>query len=293
MRFDRNSELSLQAVGSVSSGPRSLQSSTLDLEFAQLSDRGRVREQNEDYLGHVLPLTPAQARTHGWLFALADGVGGQERGEVASRSAVESILAGFRQAPAEEPPATLLARLVQAANTRVYDLGRAAGPGGVSMATTLVAGVLRYDQATVVHVGDSRCYLVRRGHATPLTRDHTVAGEQVSMGVLSAGEAADSPTRHLLSRSLGNDLFVSAEINAHAVRPEDVLLLCSDGLHGEVTASEMAAALPHGADLNAAAQALVALANQRGGSDNISVQLIRVRNVERVGMYRGRPYKLR
>ncbi|MBZ5565759.1 MAG: protein phosphatase 2C domain-containing protein, partial [Acidobacteriia bacterium] len=238
-------------------------------------------------------MTPMQARTHGWLFALADGVGGQERGEVAARTAVESVLAGFRQAPAGEPPGTLLERLVQAANTQVYDVGKAVGPGGVNMATTLVVCTLRFDRATVAHVGDSRCYLLRRGHATSLTRDHTVTSEQVSLGVLSAGEASEAPTRHVLSRSLGNDLFVGVEVSEHAVLPGDVLLLCSDGLHGAVSAPEIARAVTHETELNAAAQALVALANERGGSDNISVQLIRVRNVERVGMYRGRPYKLR
>ncbi len=293
MFSDHNPALFLQAVGNASSGRRSPHISELELEFAQLSDRGRVREQNEDYLGYALPLTPVQARTHGWLFALADGVGGQERGEVAARTAVESVLAGFRQAPAGEPPGALLERLVQAANTQVYDVGRAAGPGGVNMATTFVACALRFDRATVAHVGDSRCYLLRRGHATSLTRDHTVASEQVSLGVLSAGEAAEAPMRHVLSRSLGSDLFVGVEISEHAVLPGDVLLLCSDGLHGAVTAPDIARAIKHDVDLNATAQALVALANERGGSDNISVQLIRIRNVERVGMYRGRPYKLR
>ncbi len=290
---DRNFALSLQAVANASSDHRSSHISALELEFAQLSDRGRVREQNEDYLGHAIPMSLTQARTHGWLFALADGVGGQEGGEVAARTAVESVLAGFRQAPAGELPGALLERLVQAANTRVYDVGKTGGPGGVNMATTFVACALRFDRATVAHVGDSRCYLLRRGHATSLTRDHTVAGEQVSLGMISASEAAATPTRHILSRSLGNDLFVSVEICEHAVLSGDILLLCSDGLHGAVNASEIAGAVTQEADLNAAARALVALANERGGSDNISVQLIRVRNVERVGMYRGRPYKLR
>lgn len=291
---DRNRSSFPQAVDGVAGGRRSPQiSTTLDLEFAQLSDRGRVREQNEDYLGHALPLTPTQVRSQGWLFVLADGVGGGERGEVASRTAVEGVLAGFRDAPAGEPAGPLLARLVQSANTRVYDLGRAAGPGGVSMATTLVACLLRFDRATVAHVGDSRCYLVRRGRANPLTRDHTVVSEQVSLGVISAGEAAEAPTRHLLSRALGNDLFVSVEVNEHGVAPGDVLLLCSDGLHGAVSDHEIAHAISRAGDLHSAAERLVALANERGGSDNISVQLIRVRSIERVGMYRGRPYKLR
>lgn len=285
--------LSTEAGAGAMGRPRLPQSSMLDVEFAQLSDPGRVREQNEDYLGYVLPATPAEARSHGWLFALADGVGGHEQGEVASRAAVETLLAGFRAAGRGEPHPALLPRLVQAANTEVYDTGLKAGPGGGSMATTLVTCALRYDRALVAHVGDSRCYLIRRGQATLLTRDHTVAGEQVRLGVLSAQEAAEVPTRHLLSRSLGGNLFVNVETSDHQIFAGDILLLCSDGLHSTVTVLEMAKLARPDADLAAATQELVALANQRDGSDNISVQLIRVRSVERVGMYRGRPYKLR
>jgi PPM family protein phosphatase len=268
-------------------------SSMLVLDFAQISDTGRVRGHNEDYLGHIAPATPQQARTHGWLFALADGVGGQEKGEVAARVAVESLLVGFRAAAAGEAHGTLLPRLVQAANTHVYETGMSAGPGGASMATTVVACAFRFDRAVVAHVGDSRCYLIRRGNALALTRDHTVACEQLRMGLLSAREAAGAETRHLLSRSLGSDLFVAVDSSEHQVMTGDVLLLCSDGLHGAVPAAEMAHLASHTADLHAVARQLVTLANERDGSDNISVQLIRVRNVERVGMYRGRPYKLR
>ena len=276
----------------IEGGRRPLQSSMLDVEFAELSDTGQVREHNEDYLGCALPATPEEARSHGWLFALADGVGGQAQGEVASRTAVESLLAGFRGASAGELHAALLLRLVQAANTLVYEAGHAAGPSGAGMATTLVACALRFDRAVVAHVGDSRCYLIRRGEAAVLTRDHTFANEQVRLGLLSAQEAAEAPHRHVLSRALGSDLFVSVETSEHQVMTGDVLLLCSDGLHGAVPASDMARLAGHNPDLSAAAQELVALANQRDGSDNISVQLIRVRGVERVGMYRGRPYRL-
>src|SRR5207248_3240507 len=110
-----------------------LPSSMLEVEFAQVSDRGRVRQQNEDYLGYVIPATPNEARTHGWLFALADGVGGQQRGEVAARAAVESVLASFRAAAGGEPLSTLLPRLVQAANAHVLETGLRAGPGGAAM----------------------------------------------------------------------------------------------------------------------------------------------------------------
>ena len=264
----------------------------LELDFAQLSDPGRARNHNEDFIGHVLPETVERMRSHGWLFVVADGVGGQDLGEVASRTAVESLLAGFRNARAGEPHLPLLARLVQAANTRVYEAGKAASPGGVAMATTIVACALRFDRLTVAHVGDSRCYLLRRGQAHLLTRDHTVVGEQVRLGVMSAGEALKAETRHVLTRSVGNDLFVSADTSEHHVFAGDVILLCSDGLSGALQTEEIAPLVGEAVTLQAAAGQLVDLANQRDGSDNASLQLIRVRGIERMGMYRGRPYKL-
>jgi len=206
---------------------------------------------------------------------------------------VESLLAGFRRAAAGESPLDLLPRLVQEANTRVHEAAAASGSGGAGMASTVVACVLRFDRVVVAHVGDSRCYLIRRGQARALTRDHTFASEQVRMGLLSAREAGEASTRHVLSRSLGGELFVAVETNEHTLQAGDALLLCSDGLHGSVEASEMAAVVTGQTDLKAAAQRLVSVANERDGSDNISVQVIRIRSVERVGMYRGRPYRLR
>jgi len=251
-----------------------------------------VRGHNEDFLGYVPADTPARRNTHGWLFALADGVGGHDRGEVASQLAIETLLAGFRDAVAGEQHPSLLQRLVQAANIQVYETGRAASPGGVAMATTVVACALRFDRAAIAHVGDSRCYLIRQGRASLLTRDHTVVNDQMRLGILSAKEAAQSEVRHVLSRSLGNDLFVGVETSDHQTLPGDVFLLCSDGLHGAVEGPELAQMVTRTVALQEAADRLVALANERDGGDNISLQLIRVRGVERVGMYRGRPYKL-
>jgi len=260
----------------------------LEIDFAELSDPGRVREGNEDYLGHVAPETPDQARSHGWLFAVADGVGGHEKGEIASRTAIEALVEGFRGAAKAEPLSGLLQSLVRKANSRVLDAGMNSG-----MATTLVVCALRHDRAVVAHVGDSRCYLVRGGTATLLTRDHTLASEHVRLGLLSADEVAEAETRHILSRSLGTGLSVSAEINDHQVFPGDVLLLCSDGLHGALSFGDIAGVVNGIEDLELAARKLVTLANDRDGSDNVTAQLVRVQNVERVGMYRGRPYKLR
>ncbi len=267
-------------------------SDMIDVEFAELSDLGRVRQGNEDYLGYVAADSQERARSHGWLFVLADGVGGHDLGEVASKTAVESVLEGFRKCVAGEPHPALLTGLVRTANARVIDAGHAANPAGSRMATTIVACALRHDRVTVAHVGDSRCYLIRRGLATLLTRDHTLANEHVRLGLISAAEAGSAETRHLLSRSLGSALTVNVDVSEHQVLVGDVLILCSDGLHGSVPGSEMAAVAGNSEELPKAAQRLVDIANQRDGSDNISLQIIRVRGVERVGMYRGRPYRL-
>jgi PPM family protein phosphatase len=260
----------------------------LEIDFAELSDPGRIREGNEDYLGHVAPETPEQARSHGWLFVLADGVGGHAKGEVASQTAIETVLQGFREAPKGQSLSGLLQSLVRQANTRVLDAGMNSG-----MATTLVACALRYDRAVVAHVGDSRCYLVRGKTATLLTRDHTIANEHARLGLRSSAEVVESQTRHILSRSLGTELSVSADVSEYQVLPGDVLLLCSDGLHGPLSDEEIATIVSEAPDVELAARRLVALANEKDGSDNVTAQVVRVHNVERVGMYRGRPYKLR
>lgn len=267
---------------------RPFEDQMLEIDFAELSDVGRVRGGNEDYLGHVVPDTSEQARHHGWLFVVADGVGGHEKGEVASQTAVETVLEGFREAPRSQPLSGLLQSLVQRANMRVLDSSMNSG-----MATTVVACALRYDRAVIAHVGDSRCYLIRERAARILTRDHTIAQEHARLGLLSAEEVRESETRHVLSRSLGTALSVNVEMSDHQVVPGDALLLCSDGLHGALLPQDIATIVSETADLDVAVRRLVELANERDGSDNVTAQLIRVQNVERVGMYRGRPYKLR
>jgi protein phosphatase len=264
----------------------------LEIDFAQLSDAGSVRDHNEDFIGYTAPKDDEQTRTHGWLFALADGVGGHDRGEVASRVAVECMLDGFRKSARNESLNALLPRLVQSANGKVFETAMMAAPGGSNMATTMVACALRYDVAVVSHAGDSRCYLLRQGYAAAITRDHTFSNEQLKMGVVTAAEAGRSRASHVLSRALGTNMFLSVDTSENQIFPDDVLLLCSDGLHNSLASEDIARIAGRGAPLDSAAQELINLAKQRDGSDNISVQLIRVRSVERVGMYRGRHYKL-
>jgi len=158
----------------------------LDVEFAQFTDAGKVRSHNEDYLGLVEPGKSIEPRHRCWLFALADGVGGQDHGEVASRAAVEYLLSGFRRLTPGDSLNSMLPKLTQAANTHVFETAASVGPGGSSMATTIVACALRFDRAIVCHAGDSRCYLIRQGTARQITRDHTVTNEQVLMGLITA-----------------------------------------------------------------------------------------------------------
>ncbi len=264
----------------------------LEVEFAQRTDTGKVREHNEDCLGSIAPTSAREARTHGWLFALADGVGGQDCGEIASQGAIDALLSGFRAARAGELLPALMTRLFQAANSRVVELAMSTR-GGVNMATTLVACVLRFDRVVVGHAGDSRCYLIRKGRAQPLTRDHTLAGEHLRMGILSGREAASAETKHLLTRSLGSNLGIHADVSEHLLAPGDMLMLCSDGLHGAVDAEDFARILTPTRDLELGVRDLINMANENGGHDNISLVAIRVRALERVGMYRGRPYQIR
>src|SRR5579871_4987663 len=235
----------------------------LDLEFVERTDVGRVRDHNEDSLGHAAPASPAQIGSHGWLFVLADGVGGQEKGEVASKTAVESVLAGFYKAKDGEPHSAVLQKLVQQANSSILEAAVTGGRSSARMATTIVACALRYDRASVAHVGDSRCYLIRGGKATQVTRDHTIANEQVRLGLVSAQDAAGSDTSHILSRSLGTELVANVDTNDHQIFAGDVLLLCSDGLHNYLEGAEMAAICGQGQDLSHSADRLVALANDR------------------------------
>jgi protein phosphatase len=196
--------------------------------------------------------------------------------------------------------ASLLPRLVQEANAAVYEAGhanKARGAGmGATMGTTLVACALRFDSAVISHVGDSRCYLFRNGAGAALTRDHTMAAEQLRLGIKPKQDdgATDDPSRNMLTRSLGFDLFVAADTSTVNIMPGDILLLCSDGLHGYVPDAEIERIVNSGAngDLETMARSLTSAANATGGNDNVTVQLIRVRGVERMGLYRGRPYRL-
>jgi protein phosphatase len=264
----------------------------LDVVFGQASDAGRVRPHNEDAAIAFVPRSRQESRSRGWMFAVADGVGGRDLGEVASARAVEVMAEGFGQSPEGTSLASLLPRLIQHANAAVHDEGLQADRRGRHMATTMVACALRHDQAIISHVGDSRCYQIRDGNANLLTRDHTWVTEQRKLGLITAAEAAQSEKRHVLTRSLGPELFVTVDTGSVSLKPGDVLVLCTDGLYGAMYPEDIARITSQNKDPEAIARELVSYSVEVDGSDNATAQVIQVRSTERMGMYRGRLYAL-
>jgi protein phosphatase len=264
----------------------------LDLEFGQASDFGKIRKNNEDAMGFFIPASPEQATSHGYLFAVADGVGGYDLGEIASATAVSVLMEEFAKADHGARLVSLLPRLVQLANVAVHDCTLARQYNVRGMATTLVACALRYNKAYVSHVGDSRCYLVRNGSARQITDDHTWVNQQRKLGIITAAEMRESEARHILIRSLGPEMFVAPDTTILDLYPGDVLILCTDGLHDEMSEEAIAAIASQEKAPSEIARELVAKAVEIDGHDNTTAQVIRVLSVERMSsMPRGRPYK--
>jgi len=264
----------------------------LDVVFGQATDSGRVRPHNEDATAAFIPRSPQEARSRGWMFAVADGVGGRDLGEVASAKAVETVAEGFGQAAEGLSLGRLLPRLIQQANEAVHDEGQQAERRGHHMATTIVCCALRYDQAIIAHVGDSRCYQVRDGNATLLTRDHTWVSEQRKLGLITAAEAERSESRHVLTRSLGPELLVTVETASVSLKPDDTLVLCTNGLYGGMYSEDIARIASQSKEAEAIARDLVRYAVEVDGSDNATALVVQVRSIEPMGICRGRMHPL-
>jgi serine/threonine protein phosphatase PrpC len=259
----------------------------MELTYAELSSPGTVRPHNEDYVGFWQPETLEEKRNRGAIAVLADGVGGMGRGEVASRLSVEEALKGFRGAPGDTAPQQLLTQIFNAANLAVYDKGME-NHGASRMATTLAVAIFRNDHVTVGNVGDSRVYLARRAEIKQISTDHSYVAMQRKFGLISEEDAKHSENRSILTRSVGLDPVIRVDVEDMAVQKGDHLVLCSDGLHTCVTDGEICDIVGRYAPGPACRQ-LVALAEQRGSEDNVSVQVIQIDEVEAVDYHRGVP----
>jgi serine/threonine-protein kinase len=259
----------------------------MDLSYAQLTVTGPVREINEDSIGFWKPETPELVRAVGIGAIIADGVGGTERGEEASRLAVETALSLFKATQAETEPADLLRKIFNDANKLVYDAAHHNGKG--RMATTLTVSILRNDEISIGHVGDSRVYLVRNGTVSRLTSDHSYVALQVKLGLVKERDAMASPMRSMITRSIGQDLICGYDVFKETLTKGDVLVQCTDGLYSVILDDEIADLAGHHAPEKACKE-LIALAEKRGTEDNISVQIMQIHDVEKRHFYRGAAY---
>ena len=244
-----------------------------------VSEIGRVRETNQDRILLRDRLARGTA-----LYAVADGLGGHAAGGVASTVAVEVLV---REVPTllerGLTPAEALALAVRRANSEIN--AQAAAPELSGMATTCTAALVAGPAVMLAHVGDSRAYLLRGAEIRQLTVDHSVVAELVRHGTLSPADAGGHAQRHVLTRALGTAPDVQVDVLAVPLRVRDMLLLVTDGVHSAVAPEEMADIVRATRDGNEACRVLVGLANARGGTDNASAVLVRVRPkwLERVG----------
>lgn len=262
----------------------------LEIHYGEASHPGKIRPNNEDAVGSYIPPTRSQVRSHGYLFALADGVGSSDHGEVAAATAISVVLRDFAKAQEGAMLSTLLPYLMQQANSAIYHRMLSPRYLNKKMATTLLLCALRYDQAIVSHVGDSRCYLIRGGRPRLITQDHTVLNEQKRNGVLSPRQVEEMEDNQELARSLGPDILVTADTAVFNLMAGDVLVLCTDGLHRVLTDSEIAAVASKKKGAGEIARDLVSRAVTLDGSQNTTVQVILIKAVERVGTGRRFPF---
>ncbi len=229
------------------------------------TDTGRQRRANED---SMLSRSP--------LFVVADGMGGAQAGEVASRIAVESFHEGL---PAAANPEQALAAGALAANERIHDLSQR-NVEQAGMGTTLTAVWVGEEEVSIAHVGDSRAYCLRAGELLRLTDDHSLVDELIRQGKLTPEQAEEHPQRSIITRALGPEPVVEVDTRSFRARAGDVYLLCSDGLTTMLPESRLAEILLAHAGLRAAGEGLIAAANEAGGRDNITVILVRLEEVD-------------
>ena len=250
------------------------------LEIVRLTDVGLQRDHNEDAI--------ASDDTMGFV-VLADGMGGYKAGEVASEMAVLSITAELMESLAnqqlgkidlvlgKQAEAQLIVDAVKSAHEVIYSVSQSQ-PQCAGMGTTLVVGVFTNNKLLVGHIGDSRMYRLRDQVLSQITEDHSVLQEQINSGYITPEQAKYALNKNLVTRALGIDHEVELELNEHDVEVGDIYLVCSDGLTDMVDDDAIQSVLNElMLDMNAAAQALVQLANDNGGKDNISVILIKVK----------------
>lgn len=237
------------------------------LVIGSATDPGSVRDRNEDLVYFAeLDLAPDHEEET-YILAVADGMGGYERGDVASRMALDSLIERLKTFDTDDV-SLILKQAYRRANELIYQDGTAHGEDNM-MGTTLVAAVLIGDDLTIANVGDSRAYLLRAGTLNQITEDHSLIAEQVRMGVISADEARDSQHKNIITRALGHRPRVDVDVYELTLLPEDRVLLSSDGVHDFLEEDVLREVLAE-MEPAEAAQELVARALANGSTDNLT-----------------------
>jgi serine/threonine protein phosphatase PrpC len=257
----------------------------MKLTICGRTDRGKRRPKNEDDLAMVdltavLEFEPpidaegVAVGDRGILLAVADGVGGHKAGEIASALALETLSHEMESLAQGCPRQTLFKCAVENVNQRVWQEAKTE-PRLHGMATTLTAAVICHRRAIIAHVGDSRVYFLRGGSIQQVTRDQSFVASMVACGALTEAQAELSPFRSTITQAIGLESTVDVALDAVELEKGDMLLLCTDGLSNKVSPEDMVKALALGSPA-AAVQELIALANLRGGEDNITLEIARI-----------------
>jgi serine/threonine protein phosphatase PrpC len=242
------------------------------IKVAQLSHIGMHRSENQDSMSYMNPEERSLIKSHGCLLMVADGMGGAAGGRIASQMAVETIPSIYFEDAAD--PLQSLRHAFETANAQIYQRSQT-DPTLQGMGTTATAIAFMEGRYISAHVGDTRLYRLRKHSMERLTSDHSMVAQMVREGLIPEEEARHHPQRNILLRSMGVQESVPVDLQSDQVRAQDIYLLCTDGLHGLVEDDEIACI----ADDNSPDQAcerLVALANERGGFDNITVQIAQI-----------------
>ena len=249
----------------------------LSVKIAGLTDQGQARHNNEDAVW---------ADPDTGLLIVADGMGGHQAGEVASGMAVTTIPGNFKQLAKSNAAGHVtdsrfsaetnrLGFCVKMANQLIFEASKRY-PQDAGMGTTCTAALITGDRLCVAHVGDSRCYLIRRGEIEQLTQDHSLVMEQVRHGLLSKNDEAVRKNQNILTRSLGTEAEVKVDLDEHPLFPGDVLVLCSDGIDKQMAEEQVLKTVMETTDPQMLSKRLIDQANAAGGRDNITVAVARI-----------------
>ena len=235
------------------------------LEFGFRSDTGKKRENNQDAF-FVMP--------EAGIFLVADGVGGHNSGEVASRTTMTDIAGFIRENPIPDSEGDdilidYFLSLITEVNTHVREMAQDTAPRG--MATTLLMLYIKADTAYVINIGDSRAYLIRDGEISQITEDHTFVHDLVKKGIITEVQAQTHPDRNMITRAIGAEKSVEPDFYMFKIYPQDIILMCTDGLYNEVSKEDICRMALGAQNMREACARLVDAANDNAGSDNITV----------------------